>query len=196
MRLIIATRNKSKLREIKHILKGLNLEIVSLADLDKKFRIVENAKTFSGNASKKALAVSKVYKTDYVLGEDSGLEVEFLNGEPGVYSKRYSGKNATDLKNNLKILKALEGVPKNKRTAYFCCLLAVAKDGEIVKVFEGKLKGQIHHLQVGKNGFGYDPIFYLPKRKKTTAQLSLEEKNAISHRAKAFNKLKTYLQNG
>ncbi|MFH1504846.1 MAG: RdgB/HAM1 family non-canonical purine NTP pyrophosphatase [Candidatus Omnitrophota bacterium] len=194
MRLIIATRNKGKLREIREILKGVGLPIVCLEELDKKFRIVENAKTFLGNAEKKALPVSKVYKDDYVLGEDSGLEVEYLNGKPGVYSKRYSGKTATYRSNNLKLLKKLERVPVSERKASFICCLVLAKGAKVIKAFEGRLKGGIAEEAKGKNGFGYDPVLYLPEYKKTAAQIPLSLKNKISHRAKAFGKLKKYLE--
>lgn len=193
MRLIIATRNKSKLREIRKILKGIELPIVCLADLDKKFRIVENGKTFRENAAKKAIPVSKVYQGDYVIGEDSGLEVDCLEGGPGIYSKRYSGKNSTYLSNNRKLLKALKNVPLNKRGACFHCCLVVARGAKIIKVFDGKLKGRIAEESLGRHGFGYDPVFYLVKYKKTVAQLPITVKNRISHRARAFGKLRKYL---
>ena len=193
MRLIIATRNKGKLREIREILKGIGMPIVCLSQLDKKFRIVENEKTLLGNAKKKALPVSKIYKDDYVLGEDSGLEVEYLNGRPGVYSKRYSGKNATYRSNNLKLLNELEGVPVGKRKASFVCCLALAKNSEVIKICEARLRGRIGAEPQGKNGFGYDPVFFIPKYNKTVAQMPLSLKNKISHRAKAFGKLKKYL---
>jgi XTP/dITP diphosphohydrolase len=194
MRLIIATRNKGKLREIKDILKELNSEIVSLADLKKKFRIVENGLTFFENASKKALTVSKVYTGDYILGEDSGLEVVYLDGAPGVYSKRYAGKSATDIKNNTKLLRALKGVSGKKRSAQYRCCLVLAKSGKVIEVFQGKLKGLISTNSKGKGGFGYDPVFYLPSHEKTVAQLPFGEKNKISHRAKSFKKLKRFFK--
>lgn len=194
MRLIIATRNKGKLREIKDILKELNSEIISLADLKQKFRIIENGLTFLENASKKALIVSKIYTTDYILGEDSGLEVVYLDGAPGVYSKRYAGKGATYIKNNTKLLKALKGISQKKRGAQYRCCLVLAKSGKVIEVFQGKLKGLISTNSRGKGGFGYDPVFYLPAYEKTVAQLSLGVKNKISHRAKAFGKLKKYLK--
>jgi XTP/dITP diphosphohydrolase len=201
MRLIIATKNKGKLREIKEIMGGLKISIVSLAEVDKKFRIKENGKTFLENAIKKTIPVSKVYKDDYVVGEDSGLEVECLAGAPGVFSKRYSGKNATDIKNNLKILKRLKDVgadpcvcPSKNRKAHYQCCLVLFHNAKLLKVFQGRLNGVIAQEIKGSQGFGYDPIFYLAKYKKTVAQLSLEEKNKISHRAKAFTKLREYLR--
>ncbi len=192
MRLIIATSNQGKLKEIKRILEGIEIPIVSLNELDKKFRIVENGKTFLDNAVKKALPISAAYTDDYIIAEDSGLCVDYLNGAPGVYSKRYSGKNATDLKNNLKLIEELKGLSVEKRTAYFSCCLVLFKGGEFMKLFEGKLKGIIGVKMAGENGFGYDPVFYLPTFDKTVAQLSIEVKNNISHRAKSFMKFKKY----
>jgi len=194
MRLIVATRNKSKLKEIKKILKGIKMPILSLADLDQKFRIVENGKTFLANAKKKAVSVSKIYREDLVLGEDSGIEVDYLDGRPGIYSKRYAGKEGSSLKNNAKLLKALEHVPCQKRGAQFHCCLVLASKGRLKKVFNGRLRGKVAKEPGGNGGFGYDPVLYLALYKKTVGQLSLGEKNKISHRAKAFKKLKEYLQ--
>ncbi|MBU1121810.1 MAG: RdgB/HAM1 family non-canonical purine NTP pyrophosphatase [Candidatus Omnitrophica bacterium] len=194
MKLIIATKNEGKLREIKKIMRGINIPVISLNELDRKFRIKENGKTFLENALKKTIPVSKFYKDDYVVGEDSGLEVGCLGGKPGVYSKRYSGKGATDKKNNLKILKALKGVDSKLRKACFCCWLVLLKDAKLVKTFDGKLSGLISEEIRGNSGFGYDPIFYLSKYRKTVAQITLDKKNSISHRAKAFNKLREYLK--
>lgn len=193
MKLIIATQNDSKLKEIQYILKGLGMTIVSLNSLERKFNIKENGKTFFENALKKTLPVSKIYKEDLVVGEDSGLEVEYLRGAPGVYSKRYSGKNWTYKKNNQKILKELFSVEHKKRKASFHCCLVLAKDGRLIKKIDGRLNGYISQEPKGANGFGYDPIFYLPEYKKTIAELPLSVKNKLSHRAQAFSKLKTHL---
>ena len=195
MKIIVATKNKDKFKEIKGILKGLKVSLVSLNDLDKKFHIIENGKTFCENAFKKALAVSKHYKDSYVLGEDSGLEVDCLNGAPGIYAKRYAGPGATYKSNNKKLLKNLEGVPYKKRQAAFCCCLVLVCNQKLIKVFKGKLKGRIHNQAQGENGFGYDPVFYLTHYKKTVAQMQLSIKNKISHRAKSFRKLRRYLEN-
>jgi XTP/dITP diphosphohydrolase len=194
MRLIIATENENKLREIKHLLKGIKISVISLAQLDRKFHIKENGKTFFENAIKKTLPVSLAYKDDLVAGEDSGLEVNFLKGAPGVYSKRYSGKNWTYEKNNLKTLRELQDVTREKRKANFHCCLVLFKAGKLIKRIDGRLNGYISCEPKGEQGFGYDPIFYLPKYSKTVAQLPLNVKNKISHRARAFNKLKTYLK--
>jgi XTP/dITP diphosphohydrolase len=193
MRLIVATSNKNKLKEIRQILSGLNLPIVCLADLRKKVRIVENAKTFAGNAAKKALPVSKLYPKDLVLGEDSGLAVDYLKGAPGVRSKRYASASGDQERNNVKLLKALAAVPASKRRCRFYCVLTVAQNGTLLQSFEGVLSGEVAGEPAGGNGFGYDPVFYLPQYKKTVAQLPLSLKNRISHRAKAFRQLKKYL---
>lgn len=194
MRLIIATKNQGKFKEIKDILKGINLSVSSLKRLKKDFRIHEDGKTFAENAIKKAMAVSRHHRDCYIAADDSGLEVECLGAAPGVFSKRYAGKNATDLRNNRKLLKALRGVKGKKRKAHFHCCVALVKDCKLIKVFEGKLTGRINEDMRGKNGFGYDPLFYLSRYKKTVAQLPLREKNRLSHRYKAFRKLKSYLK--
>jgi len=193
MRLIVATKNKDKFKEIKDILKGLRLQILSLNDLNTNIKIKEDGNTFFENALKKAVAVSKIFKKDLVVADDSGLEVEFLGNKPGVFSKRYAGENASYYENNLKLLKELEGVKRKKRKAVFKCVVVLVKDQKLIKKFEGQLKGFISEKMMGKKGFGYDPIFYLPRYKKTVAQIPLREKNKISHRAKAFLALKKYL---
>ncbi len=193
MRLIIATKNKGKLKEIKKILKGVKLEIVSLAEVAPDIRIKENGKTFYENALKKTKPVAQKFPEDLVVGEDSGIEVTALDNRPGIYSKRYSGKNATDNKNNLKILKELEKLPRTRRKARFRCVLTLMKGRKMLKKCEGVLSGYIHTGIEGKNGFGYDPVMYLPAYKKTVAQLPVRTKNTISHRYKAFAGLKKYL---
>lgn len=194
MRLIIATQNQAKLREIKHILRGVKIPVICLNQLDKKFYIKENGKTFFENAVKKTKPISLVCKGDLVAGEDSGLEVKYLGGRPGVYSKRYCGKNWTYEKNNLKILRELQGIERKKRKASFHCCLVLFKGGKLIKRIDGRLNGYIAYELKGIHGFGYDPIFYLSKHKKTVAEIPLREKNKISHRAKAFLKLKKYLK--
>jgi XTP/dITP diphosphohydrolase len=194
MRLIVATKNKSKMKEIRNILSDISFEVVSLNDLSEEFEIDENGKTFYENAKKKALTVSQIYRDNYVVGEDSGLCVQYLQGAPGVYSKRYSGKDATDLKNNLKLLNQLEEVPSENRIAKFICSLVLAKKGKEIAQFQSELNGLIHNKLEGANGFGYDPLFFLPKFNKTTAQLKTEQKNKISHRFGAFAKLKKFLK--
>jgi XTP/dITP diphosphohydrolase len=193
MRLIIATTNQGKLREIKELLNGVKLPMISLTELDKTFNIKEDGSVFLENAIKKTIPVSAAYPADYVVGEDSGLEVEALGGAPGVYSKRFSGKGATDLRNNQKLLTALDELPFKRRKARYQCWMVLARNTRIIKIFNGQLSGVIDFSMKGQNGFGYDPLFYLPKYKKTAAELPLAEKNKISHRAKAFLKLRKYL---
>jgi len=191
MRLIIATKNKNKFKEIKAILKGLRLRISYLGKLLPDLEIKEDGKTFFENALKKACKVSQIFPQDLVVAEDSGLEVESLNNRPGIFSKRFAGKNATDLENNLKLLRLLKN--KKNRNAQFVCVVVLMKNKKLIKKFTGKLKGKIHDRIEGKGGFGYDPVFFLPRYKKTVAQLTPEEKNKISHRAQAFSKLKKFL---
>ncbi|OQX85097.1 MAG: non-canonical purine NTP pyrophosphatase, RdgB/HAM1 family [Candidatus Omnitrophica bacterium 4484_70.2] len=193
VRLIVATKNKNKFKEIKKIIKGVKIPVICWGELEGNIEIKEDGKSFFENALKKAQTVSKYYPQDLVVGEDSGLEVEALGNEPGIFSRRYSGKHSTDLKNNLKVLHNLAGKEGKERKACFRCVVVLVKGGKLIKKFEGKLRGFIYHKMVGKRGFGYDPIFYLPRYKKTVAQLSLREKNKISHRAQAFSKLKEYI---
>lgn len=195
MRLIIATTNEHKLKEIKAILKGVKIPIICLNQLERKFYIKENGKTFLENAIKKTKPISVAFPDYLVVGEDSGLEVVYLDNKPGVYSKRYSGKNWTYEKNNLKIIKELEGVEWRKRKAHFTACLAVMQAGKLVRKIEGRLNGYIGYECKGTRGFGYDPILYIPAYHKTVAQLPPSIKNKISHRARAFSQLKTYLRN-
>ena len=193
MRLIIATKNKGKFREIKKILRGFKIKIVFLGELNENIKITEDGNSFLENAKKKAMAVSKKYPFDLVAGEDSGLEVRCLDNKPGIFSKRYSGKGSTDFKNNLKLLKELKGIERKERRAMFRCVIALVCGENIVKKFEGKVSGYISDEPAGTGGFGYDPVFYLSSYKKTMSQMPLKKKNEISHRAKAFRKLEKYL---
>ncbi|MFH0913267.1 MAG: RdgB/HAM1 family non-canonical purine NTP pyrophosphatase [Candidatus Omnitrophota bacterium] len=197
MELVVATKNKKKLREIKEILKGLNLKIFSLADYSKTPRIIENGKTFRENAIKKAVKIAHFTKK-LTLGEDSGLCVDILKGKPGVYSSRFSGKDKSDHKNNLKLLKLLEGLPVKKRRAYYCSAVALADKGGLVAVVEGKCSGYIGSVLRGHFGFGYDPLFVIPRYQKTFAQLGPRIKHRMSHRFRALRKIKpalaTYLK--
>lgn len=190
--LVIATKNKKKLEEIKEILKDLDLEITSLLDYQRTPRIVENGKTFKENAIKKAVKVAGFTKR-LTLGEDSGLCVHALGKRPGVYSSRFAGKDKNDLKNNLKLLKLLEGLPFNKRRAQYWCAVALADKEGLVGVVEGRCSGLISFEMKGHFGFGYDPVFIIPKYKKTFAQLGPGVKHKISHRYQALKKLKRLL---
>jgi XTP/dITP diphosphohydrolase len=193
MELLVATKNKKKLKEIKEILKDLNLKITSLADLSSSPRIVENKKTFKENAIKKAVRISKV-TASLVLGEDSGLCVDALGGRPGVYSARFGGKDKNDEKNNKKLLKELEGLSLSKRRAHYVCAVAIADKGRLIDVAEGKCGGLIGFKTKGHFGFGYDPLFIIPGFKKTFAQLGPSVKHSMSHRSRALVKSKKIIQ--
>ncbi|OGX40704.1 MAG: non-canonical purine NTP pyrophosphatase, RdgB/HAM1 family [Omnitrophica WOR_2 bacterium RIFCSPLOWO2_01_FULL_41_12] len=192
MELVVATKNKKKLKEIKEILEKLNLKITSLADYPQPPRIIENGRTFKANAIKKAVKIAH-FTQKLTLGEDSGLEVDALGGKPGVYSSRFSGKDKNDLKNNLKILRLLEGLPLEKRRAHYYCAVALADKDGLVAVTEGKCSGRIGFALKGKLGFGYDPLFIIPKYKKTFAELGPRIKHQMSHRYKALTKINKIL---
>jgi XTP/dITP diphosphohydrolase len=190
---VVATKNKKKLKEIKEILGDLNLRITSLADYNNLPRIIENGKTFKENAVKKAVKIAGA-KKKLTLGEDSGLCVDALKGKPGVYSSRFAGKGKSDLKNNLKLLKLLEGLPLNKRKAHYYCAAALADKDGLVAVVEGKCFGLIGHALKGRFGFGYDPLFIIPKYKKTFAQLGPRIKHKMSHRFNALLRIRKIIQ--
>jgi XTP/dITP diphosphohydrolase len=190
--LLVATKNKKKLEEIKEILRGLNLNITSLSDYKNTPRIIENGKTFKGNAIKKAVQLARFTKK-LTLGEDSGLCVNALGGKPGVYSSRFSGKDKNDLKNNLKLLKLLKGVTLKKRKAHYVCAVAMADKHGLIGTAEGKCRGLIGFKQKGNFGFGYDPLFIIPKYAKTFAELGPGIKHKMSHRYLALEKVRKIL---
>ncbi|MFH1459338.1 MAG: XTP/dITP diphosphatase [Candidatus Omnitrophota bacterium] len=189
MEVVVSTRNKNKFKEIYRILKDKKIKVISLEKFSHIPEVKENGKTFNANACKKALEIAKITK-HLTVADDSGLEVAVLNNTPGIYSARFSGPGATYEKNNEKLLTKLKGVPKSKRKARFVCCVAVADAQGIIDVVEGFYPGFILDKIKGKNGFGYDPVFYCPRLKKTFAQISSLQKNRISHRARAFNKAK------
>ncbi len=190
--LVIATTNKGKLREIKDLLKDFSLKITSLADYPEAPEVIEDGKTFSQNAAKKALTIAR-YTGKLTLGEDSGLQVKTLGNKPGIYSARFSGENATDKKNNLKVLRSLKGVPLEDRQAAYRCYAALADHNGIVDIVNGRCSGLIGFHAKGKNGFGYDPYFIIPRYNKTFGELPPEIKAQISHRARALEKVKNIL---
>ena len=192
MELVVATKNKKKLEEIKEILKGRNLKILSLADYPHAPRIMENGKTFRDNALKKAIKIAK-FTQRLTLGEDSGLCVDLLKGKPGVYSSRFAGKDKSDRQNNLKLIKLLGSLPPNKRKAHYFCAVALADKRGLVGVTQGKCSGFIGFSEKGKFGFGYDPLFVIPQYKKTFAQLGPAIKHKMSHRFRALEKAKVIL---
>ena len=193
LELLIATRNQGKMWEIRDLLKDLPLKITSLDDYSDLPEIVEDGTTFADNALKKAATISQ-YTKKLVLGEDSGLEVKALRNRPGVYSARYSGDNATDKKNNLKLLRELRGVALRKRQARYRCFAALTDAKGIVAVVSGSCHGVIALRSAGGNGFGYDPLFFIPQFQKTFGQLDLSVKAQLSHRARAMKKVKKVLQ--
>ena len=191
--LVVATKNRKKLKEIEEILKGTAVRLTSLADYPGAPRIIENGRTFQANAIKKAVKIGHFTKK-LTLGEDSGLCVEALGGRPGVYSSRFSGKDKSDLENNLKVLKLLEGVALKKRKAYYACAVAIADEQGLTGVVEGRCSGLIGFRQKGSAGFGYDPLFVIPKYKKTFAQLGTRIKHKMSHRYHALKKAKKIIE--
>jgi len=193
MRLIVASNNNHKVQEIKDILKPLGIEVVSLKEAGINIEVVEDGKTFEENAYKKAKVIYDLTK-EAVLADDSGLEVYALNNAPGVYSARFAGEECNYKKNNEKLLKLLEDVPDDKRGARFVCtMILITKEGKIIKSI-GTIEGVISRELKGTNGFGYDPLFIVPELNKTFAELSEEEKNKISHRARALENLKELLR--
>ncbi len=192
MKLIVATKNKGKVSEIGKILEGTGVELLSLSDLPDIVMPEETGATFEENALLKARAISTAAGIA-ALADDSGLEVDSLGGRPGVFSARYAGTDATDEENYIKLLGELEGVPEAKRTARFRCAVAFVASNGTSAVFHGTLEGQIAQVPSGTGGFGYDPVFYIPSEGRTSAELSPEEKNRISHRAKALAGFKAYL---
>lgn len=197
-KLILASNNKKKIKELKEILNELPIEIKSLSDENIDIEVEEDGSTFEENAKKKAkeiyeFLVNKGEKDFLVLADDSGLSVDYLNGEPGIYSARYAGEHGNDAKNNEKLLKNLKGVDQENRGAKFVCQLAMFTDrGEYFKV-TGEVRGRIIEELNGEGGFGYDPLFFYEPLNKTFAELNPEEKNSISHRGSALKELKKVL---
>lgn len=197
-KIFVATGNPGKIAELSGML-DIGVELVGLVDFCDIKKVKEDGVTFAENARKKALGYAKQTGI-WTIADDSGLVVDALDGEPGVRSARYSGeysddnRDLLDRKNMAKVLKLLEGVPWEKRTARFICSLCLASAEEVLVETEGRLEGVIAEKQTGENGFGYDPIFFVPELNKTTAQLSREQKNEISHRGRAIKKLKPELE--
>lgn len=192
-RIIFATGNADKMKEIRMIMADVGMEIISMKEAGIQADIEEDGKTYEENALIKARAVA-VFTDAIVLADDSGLEVDGLNKEPGVYSARYMGEDTPYSIKNANIISRLEGVPEEKRTARFvCAIAAVFPDGRELTV-RAAIEGRIGYEEKGGNGFGYDPIFYVPELHKTTAELTEEEKNIVSHRGKALRLMKEELK--
>lgn len=192
-KIIFATGNEGKMKEIRLLLEDLGVKILSLKEAGIHLEIQENGTTFEENAVIKARAVMEETGT-LVLADDSGLEIDYLNGEPGVYSARYLGEDTSYRIKNQNLIDRLRGVPEEKRTARFVCVIAaVFPDGRILTT-RGTIEGIIGYEERGDGGFGYDPIFWLPEYGCSTAELSMEKKNELSHRGKALSAMKKELR--
>jgi XTP/dITP diphosphohydrolase len=192
-RILLATRNPGKAREVRAILKDLPVEIVTLRETAESPQVEEDGRTFEENALKKARTLARWWN-GMVLADDSGLEVDVLDGAPGVRSARYAGDDATDAEHNRKLLKELQGVAQERRTARFRCVLALVVPEGCEWVVEGACDGLIAREMRGEGGFGYDPLFLVPGLGLTFAEVAPEVKNRISHRARALARLRTVLQ--
>ena len=193
-RIIFATGNQNKMKEIKMILSDLGMEILSMKEAGIDVDVEENGTTFEENALIKARAIAERLPSDIILADDSGLEIDYLNKEPGIYSARYAGKDTSyDIKNQM-LIDRLEGVPDEKRTARFvCAIAAVFPDGTEEVVCE-PMEGRIGYKIAGANGFGYDPIFFLPEFGMTSAEITPEQKNEVSHRGKALRSMRKVME--
>ena len=192
MKLILATKNENKVKELQAMLDGMNIYVTSLFDYPKIADIVEDGASFRENALKKAREVHEI-TGEWVLGDDSGLVVDALGGAPGIYSSRYSGKEKDYIANNEKLLEEMKDVPDSERQAAFVCVLAVVGPQGQEHIVEGRCEGVITHELKGDKGFGYDPLFFMPDRDLTMAELPMNEKNQISHRGRALAKIKEVL---
>lgn len=198
-KIIFATGNAGKMKEIRMILADLRIngeeaEILSMKEAGIDTEIIEDGRTFAENAIIKAKAVAACAEGAIVLADDSGLEIDYLNKEPGIYSARYLGEDTSYHEKNTNLIGRLTGVPDKDRTARFVCAIAcVLPDGEVMTE-EATIEGRIGYEEKGQNGFGYDPIFIVPEYDKSTAQLTEEEKNEISHRGKALRGMKRQLK--
>ncbi len=193
MRIIFATGNKDKMKEIRAILADLGMEILSMKEAGLTADITEDGVTFEENAEIKARAIAGLCR-DIVLADDSGLEIDALGGEPGIYSARYLGEDTSYRVKNKNLIDRLEGIPDEKRTARFVCVIAAVFPDGSSEVVRGVIEGRIGYEERGNNGFGYDPIFIAPEYGCTTAELSEEQKNRISHRGKALEMMKIIIK--
>jgi XTP/dITP diphosphohydrolase len=192
-KILIATGNPGKVREIAAVMADLPVEWISLFDLPPIAEPVEDGKTFAENARLKASYYAKQAGM-WALADDSGLEVDALDGEPGVYSSRYAGDQCDDAANNAKLIAKLDGVPAEQRTARFRCVVALASPDAVLAEADGKIEGVIVDEPRGHNGFGYDPHFLVPSLGKTTAELPAEHKNSISHRGNALRAIRAAIE--
>ena len=197
-KIIFATGNEGKMKEIRMILSDLQIPVLSMKEAGIVVDIVEDGTTFEENAVIKAQEIAKYVKKEenvVVLADDSGLEIDYLNKEPGIYSARYMGEDTSYTIKNANLIERLDGVPDEKRTARFVCVIAAALPDGNSMITRGTIEGIIGYEERGGNGFGYDPIFYLPEYQCYSAELAPEEKNKISHRGKALELMKEQLRN-
>jgi XTP/dITP diphosphohydrolase len=192
-RLLLATQNPGKVREIRQALEGLPLKVLGLRGLIAAPAPREKGRTFAENARAKALYYSRRWP-EMTLAEDSGLEVDHLGGAPGVRSARFSSPRPTDAKNIRKLLGLLEAVPAAARGARFVCAMVLARQGRVIKEFRGTVRGRIAAAPRGESGFGYDPVFFYPPFRRTFAELPAEGKNRVSHRGRALRRLRRFLE--
>ncbi len=192
-KIIVATGNEHKMQELRQMLDGLEVELISMKEAGITADIVENGTTFEENAKIKAKTISKL-TGEIVIADDSGLEIDYLGGEPGIYSARYMGEDTSyEVKNQNLIDRVKDAVGEERSARFVCAMVAVLPDGKVLTT-RGTIEGVIAKEPVGENGFGYDPIVYVPEYGMTTAQMSSEQKNAISHRGKAMRALKEALK--
>ena len=193
-RIVFATGNENKMKEIRMILEDLGMPVISMKEAGAYVDVEENGSTFEENAMIKASAVSALLPEDIVLADDSGLEIDCLDKAPGIYSARFAGTDTPyEIKNKM-FLEKLQGVPEEKRTARFVCAIAAVFPGGVKKTLRGTMEGRIAEKGAGLNGFGYDPIFWLPEYGCTSAELAPEKKNEISHRGKALRAMKKEIE--
>jgi XTP/dITP diphosphohydrolase len=195
MKIVLATNNLHKIREIKEILAGISAETLTLEDFPEFPLVEETGETLEENAIIKAQKINEFTGLP-TLADDSGLEVDALKGQPGVKSSRFAGEGCSFEDNNLKLLRLLKDIPWEQRGAKFVTVVALAKNADCIQTVKGEIRGIIDLAEKGENGFGYDPVFYVPELKKTFAQLSPEKKNKISHRARAFKKAAELISKG
>ena len=193
-RIVFATGNENKMKEIRMIMTDLGMEIISMKEAGVNLNIVEDGMSFEENAEIKARAVSRVLTNDIILADDSGLEIDYLDKAPGIYSARFAGEDTSyDIKNRI-LLDRMEGVPDDQRSARFVCAVAAMFPDGAVSVVRETIEGQGAAEAEGENGFGYDPIFYVPEYGCTTAQMTPEQKNEVLHRGKALRAMKKLLE--
>lgn len=192
-KIVVATKNKGKVKEIKSILGDLPFEVLTMSEAGIDIEIEETGETFEENALIKARAMKK-YTSSIVMADDSGLEVDYLNGAPGIYSARFSGNDANDEKNNKKLLELMNGVEEEKRVARFVCAISVIFEDDSHLSIRGECEGKVLTEPKGENGFGYDPLFFLTEYNASMAEVNQEVKNEISHRAKALKEFKKIIE--